>query len=176
MIKRYLTSASAVFLFAAINTTSIQAASPTEELLSLTNVQGTLNHTFDSILPMYKQQAIQLVQQHTGHTSFTARDQQAVERITQSMLTNSQAYLQRMNIMQSIQGVYATYYTDQEIQAYVKFLKSPEGRSIMSKQNQLNTAVEQQIAMAISTVAKSPGFQQKIAQDTQTILAELPRR
>ncbi|MEX5538830.1 DUF2059 domain-containing protein, partial [Pseudomonas syringae] len=83
--------------------------------------------------------------------------------------------LQRMNIMQSIQGVYATYYSDQEIQAYLKFLKSPEGRSIMSKQGQINGAVEQQLAMAISTVAKSPGFQQKIAQDTQAILSQLSK-
>lgn len=175
MTKNYFTSTLAILTFAITSMSYSHATSPTEELMTLTHVQDTINHTFDSIVPMYRQQATRLVQQHTGHTNFTIKDQQAVERITQSMLSNSQAYLQRMNIMQSIQGVYATYYSDQEIQAYLKFLKSPEGRSIMNKQGQINGAVEQQLAMAISTVAKSPGFQQKIAQDTQAILSQLSK-
>lgn len=156
-------------------TLNAHAITPAQELISLTDA-NTLNRTFDSLIPSYRQRSIQLVQQHTGHAQLTAKDLAVVEKLTQSMLNTSQDYLRRMNVTQSIEGVYATYYTDQEIQAYLRFLKSPEGRSIMSKKPQISAAIDQQIAMSISNIAKSANFQQSIGQNIQQILAELPKK
>ncbi|WP_171258574.1 DUF2059 domain-containing protein [Acinetobacter boissieri] len=163
-----------LFALATSLSTHIYANSPTQELMSLTDASRTLNNTINSMLPIYKQRATQMVEQRTGHNPLTARDLQVVDQLTQSMFATSQDYLKRMNMLQSIEGVYATYYTDQEIQAYLKFLKSPEGRSIMSKNAQVNAAVEQQVAISIANLAKSMSFQQKISQDTQNILMQLP--
>ncbi|MBF7696419.1 DUF2059 domain-containing protein [Acinetobacter rathckeae] len=165
-----------LFALATTLSTHIYANSPTQELISLTNASHTLDNTINSMVPIYKQRATQMVQQRTGHNPLTAKDLQVVDQLTQSMFNTSQDYLKRMNMLQSIEGVYATYYTDQEIQAYLKFLKSPEGRSIMSKNTQVNAAVEQQVAISITNLAKSVSFQQKIAQDSQSILAQLPTK
>ncbi|MBF7684468.1 DUF2059 domain-containing protein [Acinetobacter sp. B10A] len=164
----------ALWTVAVTSSTHLYANTPTQELMSITDANRNLNNTVNSMLPIYKQRATQMVQQRTGHTTLNAKDIQVVDQLTQSMFNTSQDYLKRMNMLQSIEGVYATYYTDQEIQAYLKFLKSPEGRSITSKNAQLNAAVEQQIAVSIANLAKSVSFQQKIAQDTQSILNQLP--
>lgn len=163
-----------LFALATALSTHIYANSPTQELMNLTDANRTLNNTINSMVPIYKQRATQMVQQRTGHNPLTTKDFQVIDQLTQSMFTTSQDYLKRMNMPQSIEGVYATYYTDQEIQAYLKFLKSPEGRSIMSKNAQVNAAVEQQVAISIANLAKSISFQQKITQDNQSILAQLP--
>ncbi|GAB3048027.1 DUF2059 domain-containing protein [Acinetobacter apis] len=177
MKKRISHTIQGLFLVAATVGITFQAhaMTPAQELISLTDA-NTLNRTFDSLIPSYRQRSIQLVQQHTGHSQLTAKDLAVVDKLTQSMLSTSQDYLKRMNIMQSIEGVYATYYTDQEIQAYLRFLKSPEGRSIMSKRTQISGAIDQQIAMSITNIAKSASFQQTISQNIQRILAELPKK
>lgn len=171
---RILPLQACILTLATLFTSITHANSPEQELIALTDTRQILKNSINSMLPVYKQRATQMVQQRTGHTTLNSKDLQVVDQLTQSLFNTSEDFLNRMNIQQSIEGVYASYYTEQEVQAYLKFLKSPEGRSIMSKNAQVNAAVEQQVATSIGNMAKSVRFQQTITQDTQRILAQLP--
>ncbi|MCF9033432.1 DUF2059 domain-containing protein [Acinetobacter nectaris] len=133
MLKKLLTIS--LFTFSLSN--SVFASVPQEasikQAIKLADINETLTETIKATSATFNEQAALMVKRRTGHTTPTVQDTDAAHKISQIMSQNITDMMQALDINKLTEDAFRKYYTEEELQVYIKFLSSPEGQSINKK-------------------------------------------
>jgi hypothetical protein len=84
--------------------------------------------------------------------------------------------LQQAKPIEIIQNIYTKQLSEEEVQAYIRFLKSPEGQSINKKMPIILQQTVQQINQATEKLTQDKKFQQQMTQQIADVLKPLPKK
>lgn len=146
-----------------------------QKALKLTNVNDVVTQSIQSSRGALNSQAIQWVRDRTGHNVLTVQDNQAAQEIVQILQQNTDSFLKTINVEQISADVYRRYYTEEELQTYIKFLETPEGRSINRKLPLIAQDVSQEMIKKIQNDPNIKLKQQQSNQRVKDILSKLPK-
>lgn len=175
MLKKLLT----ISLFTFSLSTSVFASAPQEDsikqAIELSHVSEILTKTIDVTNATFHEQATQRVKRRTGHTELTAQDIEAVDKISKIMSQSLSNMMQTINITQLTENAFRKYYTEEELQVYIKFLSSPEGQSINKKSPLL---IQDVMKTFSDTLQNNTGLQTQLKSsdnEIKSIISSLPK-
>ncbi|MEB3768204.1 DUF2059 domain-containing protein [Acinetobacter sp. MD2] len=179
MLKLKHLSLGLVLAFSAYSSTSF--ASPVkpasvEQLMQLVQVDKMLKDSTQAMHPVFEQQARDGVQKYTGHQTLTAQDLEAVQKMTallQDMMSN---IFKNLNTEQMIRNIYQQSFTEEEVQAYIRFLKTPEGQSINAKTPVIMQQTMQEMTQAIQKGMLTDAQKVQLQQQVEAIFKTLPKQ
>lgn len=134
-------------MFFSLGFNQVALASPAkpasvDELMQLSNAEKLVKESVNSYTPYFQKHSEQVIQNHTGHQTLTEQDQVAAQKLSKIFVNTVEVFLQQEKLIEIIKNIYMEQFSKEEIQAYIRFLKSPEGQSI----NQKMPIILQQIA------------------------------
>ncbi|MBF7683273.1 DUF2059 domain-containing protein [Acinetobacter sp. B5B] len=170
------------FLFTCILSQSIATAFATpaqldtaQKIVQLTQLENEFNTNVSNLQSMYISQATKLVTDYTNHQTLTAADNQAIEKIIQLFNKNTATIAKSVDVKQVGSEIYRQNYTEEELQAYKKFLESPEGLSIIKKMPTFSSNFNQAITQKTQMVSTQQNMTEKTNQEIGQILSVLPK-
>ncbi|MBF7696420.1 DUF2059 domain-containing protein [Acinetobacter rathckeae] len=154
------------------------ASAPTDasvqQAIQLSHVNEMLNESVKNLGSVLDQQAIKIVQKRTGHETLNAQEQKAAQDIGQILKNNTNNLLQQADMPLLISNLFKKYYSEDELQVYIKFLSTPEGQSINKKQPLVVQETVQNV-MNILSNKQTQTAQQQASQQVADILNSLPK-
>lgn len=174
MLKKilFITAISSSFIHTAFASTATDFS--VKKAVELSHVEQTFNQSMQNLTPMFDNQAIKMVQNRTKHETLSPQEQKAAQDISQIFQADAKRFTQQTNMAELTQQIFKKYYSEQELQVYIKFLESPEGQSI----NKKLPLVVQETAQEVANIANNPQAkidQQQANQKISEILKALPQ-
>lgn len=151
-------------------------SSSVEQLMQLTHVNQTLQDSTQAMQPVFEQQSVQIIQKYTGHQTLTAQDLTASKQMTAVFKNMTADLLKKTNTEEMIRKLYQQNFSEEEVQAYIRFLNTPEGRSIEQKTPVLMKQIGLEMAKITQHGLLSESEQNKYKQQIQNILLSLPSK
>ncbi|MEB3754629.1 DUF2059 domain-containing protein [Acinetobacter sp. MD2(2019)] len=179
MLKLKHLSLGLVLAFSAYSSTSFASpAKPAsvEQLMQLVQVQKLLKETSQSMSPVFEQQARTSIQNYTGHQTLTAQDLEAVKKLTNLYLDTMSDIFKNLNTEQMIRNIYQQSFTEEEVQAYIRFLKTPEGQSITAKTPVIMQQTMQEMTQAMQKNILTDAQKAQLQQQIEAIFKTLPKQ
>jgi hypothetical protein len=87
----------------------------------------------ENYAPYFQKHSEQVIKDYTGHQTLTEQDQVAAQKLSKIFVNTVEVFLQQAKPIEIIQNIYTKQLSEEEVQAYIRFLKSPEGQSINKK-------------------------------------------
>lgn len=170
------------FLLSLIVSQSITAAfaSPAQpataqKIVELTQLENEFNTNIRNLQSMYINQATALVKQQTNHQTLTAADNQAIEKIMQIFNRNTTTISKSVDVKQIGSELYRQSYTEEELQAYKRFLESPEGLSVVKKLPVFTANLNQAIIQKTQVISAQNNMTEQTKKEINQILSTLPK-
>lgn len=169
---------STLLLITVLGTSSQLYAAPMKEeslnkLIQLSNVEQQLQQTATDMRPAIEKQAEFIIQQGLSVQQLNPKQQQAAQQLTDLLVAQNQQLMKNPKFLQMIKNIYQKTYSEEEAQAYIAFLSTPQGQSIAKKGNALANEILQQSTQLAIEVSKEPGQQQAFLAQLQKILQPL---
>lgn len=176
----YRRLASALLMTLLASSTSLYAApmkpQSLDKLIQLSNVEDLLKNSTAEMRPVFDQQAELIIQQALAVNKLNPKQQQAAQQLAQLMFNKNQEMLQHPKLMQMIKDVYQKTYTEEEAQAYIAFLGSPQGQSISKKTIKLTADMMQQSTQIAAELYNDPTQQKEFMLQLNKIIEPLVER
>lgn len=102
-----------------------------------------------------------------------SKQQQAAQQISELMLSQTQQVMKNPKFIQMIKDTYQKTYSEEEAQAYIAFLNSPIGQSILKKSSVMLGTITQQSIQLTTNILKEPAQQQEMVHQLNKILQPL---
>ncbi len=104
-----------------------------QQLIAETKMEQLIEQTLQQMKPVADQQILQEAKENLGKQQLNAQQLEIVKKMQQLSwqqinLTNNWKNIQKLMV-----EVYQKHFTEEELQATLKFYQSPEGRSMMEK-------------------------------------------
>ena len=164
-------SAGSTFAIAApANPTSVQ------QLMQLSHVDQLVQNSVQGMQPFFVEQSTKIVKNYTGHTQLSQKDLSAVQQLANVIQSSTNDMIKQANIGTVVQSIYAKTFTEEEVQAYIKFLSTPEGQSINNKTPVLMAEMGQQMNSVTNRVLSDKNNQMRIQSQVNNILNTLEKR
>ena len=158
----------------------LQAAPMTDntanKLIQLTEVQLLLKNSQIEIQPIFEQQAEVILKNALATETLDAKEQQAAKQISQLMANLSKQIIDNPEFLNMIKQSYQRTYSEEEAQAYIAFLSTPQGQSINRKSPELMKLVMQQSTALSNQISNDPQQQEKFMQQLNSIIQPLLKR
>ena len=103
----------------------------------------------------------------------TTQEQLAALELSQLLKDTSSKVFARPETLQAIEKIYAETLSEEEVQAYLKFLKTPEGRSINQKTLKISTNVFQYMSHLSQQSLNDPEQSSQLKEQFLTIIKPL---
>lgn len=107
--------------------------SSVKELMQVSQIEYLLRQSLTELAPYYDKQAEQIILNATGTQTLNDQAKQAAIQLSQLLKDSSSQIITNPKTQQVIEDIYLKTYTEEELQASIKFLKTPEGQSITRK-------------------------------------------
>ena len=115
-----------------------------QELIKVSDLENILNNSFDEMQPALDLEAEKIISRILNKEKLTTTQELlAALKLSQLLKETSSKLFARPETLKAIEKIYKDTLSEEEIQAYLKFLKTPEGRSINQKTLQISTSVFQ---------------------------------
>lgn len=147
-----------------------------QELIRLSNAEQLVKEAVKSYTPYFQKHSEQVIKEYTGHETLTEQDQVAVQKLSKIFLNTVETFLQQAKPIEIIKNIYTQQLSEEEVQAYIRFLKSPEGQSINQKMPIILQQTAQKINQATENLTQDKKFQQQITQQIANVLKPLPKK
>lgn len=164
-----LSAGSTFALAAPANPTSVQ------QLMQLSHVEQLVQSSVQGMQPFFIEQSTQLVKNYTGHQQLSQKELSAVQQLAHVIQNSTNGMIKQANLGTIVQGIYAKTFTEEEVQAYIKFLSTPEGQSINSKTPILMTEMGQQMNSVTNRILSDKNNQIQIQNQVNKILNTLEK-
>ncbi|MCG2573178.1 DUF2059 domain-containing protein [Acinetobacter sp. ME22] len=151
-------------------------SSSVNEMMNLINAEQLFKATINSSQPRFQQLSEKMIKDYTGHQTFTEQDQIAVKKLSNLLTNTVENSIQQAKPIEIIKNIYMEQFSEEEIQAYIRFLKSPEGQSINQKMPIILQTTIQEMDQMGTKIFKDPKLKQQITQQIVDILKPLPRQ
>ena len=160
--------------------TLLQAAPMTDttanKLIQLAEVQTLLKNSQVEAQPLFKQQAEALLKNALATETLDAKQQQAANQISQLMANLSKQIIDNPEFLNMIKQSYQRTYSEEEAQAYIAFLSTPQGQSINRKSPELMKLVMQQSTALSDQISNDPQQQEKFMKQLNEIIQPLLKK
>lgn len=150
--------------------------SSVEQLVQLAQIHKTVQDSIQAMRPVFQQKSVQTIQTYTGHQTLTTQDLTASQQLTAVLQNMTAESLKNANIDEMIRNIYQQNFTEEEVQAYIRFLNTPEGHSITQKTPMIMSQIGQDVAKLTQKGSFSQQQQEKYKQQIQDILKPLPKQ
>ena len=107
--------------------------SSVKQLIQVGEINTLLTDALDELKPYYDKQAEQIIFNITHQSSLSSDEQQAAQKLSALMKASSGRIISNPKTQQAIEKIYLDNYTEEEVQASLRFLSTPEGQSISRK-------------------------------------------
>ncbi|ENV51640.1 putative exported protein [Acinetobacter junii CIP 107470 = MTCC 11364] len=115
-----------------------------QELIKASDLEKVLNNSFEEMQPALDLEAERIILGILNKEKLTTNQELlAVLELSQLLKETSSKLFARPETIQAIEKIYKDTLSEEEIQAYLKFLKTPEGKSINQKNLKISTNVFQ---------------------------------
>jgi hypothetical protein len=115
-----------------------------KELIKLSELENILHTPLDEMQPTLDAEAENILLRILGKQRLTTTEEHlAVIELGQLLKQTSSKMFARPKTLQAIEQIYTETLSEEEVQAYLKFLRTPEGKSINQKNLKINTNVFQ---------------------------------
>ncbi|WP_111893307.1 DUF2059 domain-containing protein [Acinetobacter sp. MB5] len=147
-----------------------------DELIQLSNAEKLVKESVNSYTPYFQKHSEQVIKNYTGHQVLTEQDQIAAHKLTNIFLSTVEIFLQQAKPVEIVKNIYTKQLSEEEVQAYIHFLKSPEGQSINQKMPIILQQTAQQINQVTENLTQDKKFQQQMTQQIADVLKPLPKQ
>ncbi|CAM4439729.1 hypothetical protein F901_00540 [Acinetobacter dispersus] len=145
-----------------------------KELIKLSELENVLNTSLDEMQPTLDLEAENILLRVLGKEELTTTQEHlAVLELSQLLKDTSSKVFARPETVQAIEKIYADTLSEEEIQAYLKFLKTPEGKSINQKTLQISTNVFQYMNNLSQKTLNDPEQSSQLKEQFLTIIKPL---
>ncbi|MCH7394317.1 DUF2059 domain-containing protein [Acinetobacter dispersus] len=145
-----------------------------KELIKLSELENVLNTSLDEMQPSLDLEAENILLRVLGKEELTTTQEHlAVLELSQLLKDTSSKVFARPETVQAIEKIYADTLSEEEIQAYLKFLKTPEGKSINQKTLQISTNVFQYMNNLSQKTLNDPEQSSQLKEQFLTIIKPL---
>lgn len=144
-----------------------------DQLIQLSNVKELLQGSAIEIRPLFEKQAESIIKQKLSVKELNSKQQQAAQQISELMLSQTQQVMKNPKFIQMIKDTYQKTYSEEEAQAYIAFLNSPIGQSILKKSSVMLGTITQQSIQLTTNILKEPAQQQEMVHQLNKILQPL---
>ncbi|ENU21494.1 hypothetical protein F993_03985 [Acinetobacter proteolyticus] len=145
-----------------------------KELIKLSDLEHVLNTSLDEMQPTLDLEAENILLRVLGKEKLTTTQEHlAVLELSQLLKETSAKVFARPETLQTIEKIYADALSEEEVQAYLRFLKTPEGQSINQKTMQISTNVFQYMNNLSQKTLNDPEQSSKLQQQFLTIIQPL---
>ena len=115
-----------------------------KELIKLSELENVLHTSLNEMQPTLDAEAENILLRILGKQRLTTTAEHlAVIELGQLLKETSSKMFARPETLQAIEQIYTETLSEEEVQAYLKFLRTPEGKSINQKNLKINTNVFQ---------------------------------
>lgn len=178
MLKKTLAQLSLVTLFALGSTYTMASpatSSTVKEFIHLSHQDKDIQVSAQQLQPFFVNQATKIVQDYTGHTTLSAKEQNAVQELADKLKVSSANTVRQANIVAVKENFYAKSFTEEELKAYNKFLSTPEGQAINAKAPRLMLQLDQEINAATSRILNTKAAQDQLNSQMTATLNQLEK-
>ncbi|MDH0565597.1 DUF2059 domain-containing protein [Acinetobacter courvalinii] len=145
-----------------------------KELIKLSDLEHALNTSLDEMQPTLDLEAENILLRVLGKDELTTTQEHlAVLELSQLLKETSAKMFARPETIQAIEKIYADALSEEEVQAYLKFLKTPEGQSINQKTLQITTHVFQYMNNISQKTLSDPQQSSQLKEQFLTIIKPL---
>ncbi|UTO20008.1 MULTISPECIES: DUF2059 domain-containing protein [Acinetobacter] len=144
------------------------------ELIKLSDLENVLSTSLDEMQPTLDLEAENILLRVLGKEKLnTTQEYLAVIELSQLLKDTSSKVYARPETLQAIEKIYTETLTEEEIQAYLKFLRTPEGKSINQKNLKIGTHVFQYMNNLSQQTLSDPEQSLQIKEQFLTIIKPL---
>ncbi|WP_043972233.1 DUF2059 domain-containing protein [Acinetobacter sp. NBRC 110496] len=145
-----------------------------KELVQLSDLEHVLNTSLDEMQPTLDLEAETILLRVLGKEKLTTTQEHlAVLELSQLLKETSSKVFARPETLQAIEKIYADALSEKEVQAYLKFLKTPEGQSINQKTLLISTNIFQYMSNISQKTLSDPEQSSQLKAQFLTILQPL---
>lgn len=141
-----------------------------DELMKLANIDQSVQDSINAMQPYYQQQGINIVKDYTQHTTLNQQELNAAHQLGQLIFDTTKNILVQSNFHDVMQKIYTQQFSEQEVKAYIRFLKTPEGQAINRKTPALISETSKQVAQISTAMMQNPALKQQLQAQVTEIL------
>ena len=145
-----------------------------KELIQLSDLETILNSSIDEMQPTLDLEAENILLRVLGKEKLTTTQELlAVLELSQLLKDTSTKVFSRPETLQEIEKIYADSLSEEEVQGYLKFLKTAEGKSINQKTLKISTNVFQYMSHLSQKTLNEPEQSAQLKEQFLTIIKPL---
>ena len=145
-----------------------------KELIKLSEFENILYTSLDEMQPTLDSEAENILLRVLNKDKLTTTQEQlAVLELSQLLKDTSSKVFARPETLQAIEKIYAETLSEEEVQAYLKFLRTPEGKSINQKNLTISSNVFQYMNNLNQKTLNDPEQNLKLKEQLLSIIKPL---
>lgn len=121
----------------------------------------------------YDREADQIIKQYAGHSALTTDEHLLSIKLSLLLQNFSKDFIRSPEIKTELKKIYKEKFTEEEMQAYIKFLAPPEGRSIFYKSIEISGDLSEMGSNIMHKVMQTPEFEKKYSKQVTEIMQQL---
>ena len=137
-------------------------ASSVEHLLQLSEVDVVIQSTLAELQPHFEAESESIILRITGSDQLDAQQLIASQEIAQLLFDTTKQIMTQPQVKLKIKDIMQTVYTEEEVQAYIKFLSTPEGQSINRKETEIVNQMQNYFQSLAENSFHTANFEQKL--------------
>ena len=145
-----------------------------KELIKLSEFENILYTSLDEMQPTLDSEAENILLRVLNKDKLTTTQEQlAVLELSQLLKDKSSKMFMRPETLQAIEQIYTETLSEEEVQAYLKFLRTPEGKSINQKNLTISSNVFQYMNNLNQKTLNDPEQNLKLKEQLLSIIKPL---
>lgn len=157
---------STLFSLCFLGSINIYAATATDstinKFIQLSELNSTLNKNINELQPYFDSQAEQIIQSISPNNELDANEITISLKLSQKMFDMTKKTITSPQAIATVKKIIKNIYTEEEIQAYNKFLSTPEGKSINEKSTQAMMEIQTAIEYLATQTMKNSDYEKEI--------------
>ncbi len=145
-----------------------------KELIKLSDLENLLHSSLDEMQPALDSKAESMLLKILGKERLTTNQEHlALVELSQLLKDTSSKMFMRPETLQAIEQIYTETLSEEEVQAYLKFLRTPEGKSINQKNLTISSNVFQYMNNLNQKTLNDPEQNLKLKEQLLSIIKPL---
>lgn len=165
---------SAIILSSAFALSTTAHASPAksssvEQLFALSEIEQLIQSSLNDLHPQFETESENIIMRLMGTEQLDAQQLIAAQEIAQILFDTTKDVLTKPQVKIKMKDIMQNVYTEEEVQAYIRFLSTAEGRSI----NRKDMLVANQLQKYFQSIAEDSFQNSQFEQKLEGVLLRL---
>ncbi len=157
-----MTLCSSVLLTSQFATAKPATSTSVDELIKLSEIESLFETTLQELNPYFENEAEKIVLSITGSPQLDAQQLLVAQQLAKVLYDSTEQVIKQPAVKIRLKEIMQNIYTEEEVQAYNKFLRTPEGQSINRKSVQAIGQMQVYIESIAAQTFERADFEQKV--------------